>query len=230
MSIRELRCSTSRPGSRAVLARSAPLKGKWLSGSAHGSTDPSGEALSLGGTGVKVNGEFVPVVQVSSGQVQFLCPALPAGTPLSVAVTTAAAETAPVQGVMQSASPAIFSLDGSGNDQGMVSFAGGDELAATRDFRLAGHPAQAGDEILIWGTGFGTSDARAMRVEVGGAAAEVESVDAVPGQAGVYTVHARVLPAATPAGAAPVRVLVYSPDGRQFESNTVTVALQAAAR
>jgi uncharacterized protein (TIGR03437 family) len=112
----------------------------------------------------------------------------------------------------------------------MVSFAGGDELAAPRDFRLTGHPAQAGDEILIWGTGFGISDARSLRVEVGGATAEVESVNAVPGQAGVYTVHARVLPAATPASAAPVRVLVYSPDGRQFESNTVTVALQAAAR
>jgi uncharacterized protein (TIGR03437 family) len=206
------------------------VRGKWLAGSVHGSTDLSGEALSLAGASVKVNGEFVPVIQTSAGQVQFLCPALPAGTPLSVAVSVAAAETAPLQGAMQSASPAIFSLDGTGHDQGVVSFPGGDELAAPRDFRLAAHPAQSGDEILIWGTGFGTSDTRSMRVEIGGAAAEVESVDAVPGRAGVYTVRARVLPAGTPADGAPVRVLVYSPDGRQFESNTVTVALDAAAR
>jgi uncharacterized protein (TIGR03437 family) len=206
------------------------LQGKWLSGSAHGSTDLSGEALSLEGTGVKVNGEFAPVIEVSMSRVQFVCPALPAGTPLSVAVTTGAAETAALQSVMQAASPAIFSLNGSGDEQGVVSFARADELTTARDSRLAGRPAQAGDEILIWGTGFGSMDARSLRVEVGGAAAAVESVNAVPGQAGVYTIRARVAAAATPDAAASVRVLVYSPDGRQFESNTVTVALEAAAR
>jgi uncharacterized protein (TIGR03437 family) len=205
------------------------LAGKWLSGSAHGASDPSGESLSLTGTGVKVNGQFVPVLQVAAGQVQFLCPALPAGTPLSVAVATDAAVTAPIETVMQAASPAIFPADG----QGMISFPGSDDLAATRDFREAGHPAQAGDDILIWGTGFGpagTDAARSIRVEVGGAAAEVQSVNAVPGKAGVYTIRARVMPASTPDAAAPVRVLIYSPDGRQLESNTVTVALEAPAR
>lgn len=127
----------------------------------------------------------------------------------------------------------IFSLDGSGENQGVISFAGTTELAMARNFRVAGHPAQPGDEILIWGSGFGMPTevaSAAVLVELGGADAEVESVNAVPGHAGVYTIQARV-PAGIDFGdAVPVQVQVTTPDGKQFRSDKVTLALEPVSQ
>ena len=149
--------STLPPASRAVPARSARSTGKWLSDSTHELSDPSGDSLSLGGTAVKINGEAVAVLRVSRSRVQFLCPTLPAGTPLAAAVTTASAEATPLTTSMQSASPEILSVD------------------------AADQTAQPGDELVIQAAGLGS--AAALRVELGGAAAEVLSVDAVAGEA-----------------------------------------------
>jgi uncharacterized protein (TIGR03437 family) len=200
----------------------AELTGKWLSDSTHELSDPSGAVLSLGGTSVKVNGVSVPVLLVAADRVRFQCPSLPAGTPLSASVATASADAAPLSATMQAASPTLFPADGS---QGLVTFAGTSDLAAERTSAVTGYPAQAGDELLIWGSGFGVSP-RSIEVELGGAAAEVLSVDTVQGQAGVYTVRVRVPARARAGTAAPVRVVVNAPDGTRLASNTVTVALQ----
>jgi uncharacterized protein (TIGR03437 family) len=180
------------------------LTGRWLSDSTHELSDPSGDSLSLGGTAVKINGEAVAVLRVSRSRVQFLCPALPAGTPLAAVVTTASAEAAPLSTSMQSASPEILSVDAP--DQAV----------------------QPGDELVIQAAGLGA--AAALRVELGGAAAEVLSVDAVAGEAGVYAVRVRVPVASIPGAAAPVRIVVYSPEGRQFASNTVATAVDEGGR
>src|SRR5262249_45805040 len=52
------------------------LHGKWLAEGDQTFSDPSGKALALGGTSVKVNGESVPALFVSGTRVNFLCPAL----------------------------------------------------------------------------------------------------------------------------------------------------------
>ena len=196
-------------------------------------SDPTGNSMVLGATQVKINGQSAPVLFASDARVSFLCPALEPDTQLEAAVETEAGISESVTAPMQEASPMIFSLDGSGENQGVISFAGTTELAMARNFRVAGHPAQPGDEILIWGSGFGMPTevaSAAVLVELGGADAEVESVNAVPGHAGVYTIQARV-PAGIDFGdAVPVQVQVTTPDGKQFRSDKVTLALEPVSQ
>jgi uncharacterized protein (TIGR03437 family) len=194
-------------------------------------SDSSGNSMVLGGTQVKINGQSAPVLFASDARVSFLCPALEADTQLEAAVETEAGISESVTAPMQQVSPMMFSLDGSGENQGVISFAGTTELAMARNFLAAGHPAQPGDEILIWGSGFGTpTEVPAVEVKLGGVDAEVESVSAVAGHAGVYTIQARV-PAGTDFGeAVPVQVQVTTPDGKQFRSNKLTLALEPVSQ
>ena len=97
----ELACS-----SNAV----ARLTGKWLAAPGSALSDPTGNALELGGAKVKVNGQYVPLLFSSATRVHFLCPALDAGTKLSVTVETDSGVTEPVTAVMLEASPTIQSL------------------------------------------------------------------------------------------------------------------------
>jgi len=127
--------------------------------------------------------------------------------------------------VMQSASPWIFGLGGSGQNQGMVSFVGSTELAMARNSQVPAHPAQPGDEILIWGSGFGSSSGM-VSVKVGGVDAQVDAVHAVPGHAGVYSIQVRV-PVPTVFGdEVPVQLQAIGPDGKQFNSNSVTLVIE----
>ena len=169
------------------------------------------------------------MLSVSPTEVDFACPSLPPETPLEVAVETASGVTEPVKMVMRSAAPRIFGLDGSGQNQGLVSFVGTTELAMPRNAQVPAHPAQPGDEILIWGTGFGSSDwtpGTTVSVKAGGVDAEVEAVSAVPGHVGVYAVQVRV-PVPTAFGErVPVQLEMIGADGKVFHSNSVTIAVE----
>jgi uncharacterized protein (TIGR03437 family) len=207
----------------------ASLTGTWLAELGSAVADPSGNAMELGGTKVKVNGQYVPVLSVSPTEVDFVCPSLLPQTQLAVAVETASGVSAPLSMMMQSASPRIFALDASGPNQGVVSFVGTTELAMARNSQVSAHPAQPGDEILLWGTGFGSSSGAAygtVSVKIGGVDAQVDAVNAVPGHAGVYTVQVRV-PVPTVFGdGVPVQLQAIGPDGKQFNSNSVTLAIE----
>ena len=62
-------------------------------------------------------------------------------------------------------------------------------------------------------------------MKIGDIAGEVESVNAVPGSAGLYAIQTRV-PAGTVFGdAVPVQIQIATPGG-QFNSNTVTAAIE----
>jgi hypothetical protein len=191
----------------------APLTGKWLAAPGSALSDPSGNALELGGAKVKVNGQYVPVLFSSATRVHFLCPALDAGTTLSVTVETDSGVTEPVTATMLEASPAILSLSHSDSA----------DLAAMRNFLAPAHPAQPGDPLLILSSGLGSGP---LLVKIGDISGDVESVTAVPGSAGLYAIQTRV-PAGTMFGdAVPVQVQVATPGGRQFTSNTVTAAIE----
>jgi uncharacterized protein (TIGR03437 family) len=98
-----------------------------------------------------------------------------------------------------------------------------------RNFRVPAHPAQPGDQILIWASGLGSAvetSAGTVLVKLGDAAAKVESVNAVPGQAGLYTIQIEVPAVVAFGDALPVQVQVATPDGRQFNSNTVTATIE----
>jgi uncharacterized protein (TIGR03437 family) len=188
--------------------------------------------MALGGTRVRVNGQYVPVLYASDARVTFLCPGLEPETQLEAAVETDAGISEPLSARMQKVSPLIFSLDGAGESQGVISFAGTTELAMARNFQVPAHPAQPGDEIQIWGSGFGLpteAPGGTVLVKLGEVNGEVESVRAVPGYAGVYTIQARV-PAVIDFGdQVSVEVQVMTPDGNEFGSNKVTLALEPAS-
>ena len=178
---------------------------------------------------MKVNGQYVSVLYSSATLVKFLCPDLDAGTPITVAVETAAATSNNLTAIMQKATPQILSLEGSAANQGLISFAGTTDIAMGRNFRMAAHPAQPGDQILIWATGLGSaaSATRAVSVKLGGVYAEVDSVQAVSGYAGLYTIQVRIPDAPMSGDAVPVQLDVATPDGHWFNSNTVTLAIEA---
>jgi uncharacterized protein (TIGR03437 family) len=191
----------------------AQLNGKWLAAPGSAVSDPSGTAMELGGAKVKVNGQYVPVLFSSATRVHFLCPALDAGTRLSIAVETDSGVTEPTTATMLEASPAILSLSHSDSA----------DLTAMRTFLAPAHPAQPGDPLLILSSGLGSGP---VLVKIGDISGEVESVNAVPGSAGLYAIQTRV-PAGTMFGdAVPVQVQVATPGGRQFTSNTVTAVIE----
>jgi uncharacterized protein (TIGR03437 family) len=207
----------------------ATLTGSWLAEPGPAVTDPSGNAMELGGTKVKVNGEYVPVLSASSTEVDFVCPSLSPETQLAVAVETASEVSGPVSMAMQSASPWIFGSGATGQTQGVVSFIGTTEMAMARNSQVAGHPAQPGDEILLWGTGLGASSealSGTVSVKLGGVDAEVEAVNAVPGHAGVYTIQVRVPVPMDFGDGVPVEVQVKGADGKPYRSNSVTIAIE----
>jgi uncharacterized protein (TIGR03437 family) len=206
----------------------ATLSGKWLSEPGSAISDPSGTSVELNGARVIVNGQSVPLLYNSAVRIDFLCPLLDAGTQLSVAVETGSAISNSIATVMHETTPGILSISGFGENQGLISFPGISDLVMERNFRVRSHPAQPGDEILIWATGLGAasdSSIRGMQVRIGDVYSRIESLQAVPGYAGVYTILTQV-PTATAVGAVPVQLHVISPEGHEVTSNSVLTAIE----
>ncbi|MGO9259554.1 MAG: Ig-like domain-containing protein, partial [Bryobacteraceae bacterium] len=202
----------------------AIVSGEWL---AAGASEPSGSTVELGGAKLKVNEQYVPVLLSSATQVQFVCPALLPGTPLSVVVETALGATKPLIGNMREATPRILALGDTQGTQGVISFADGAELAMPRNADMAGYPAQPGDTVKVWATGLGP-DAQSrttdFSVTMGGVNVPVESIDPVAGHAGLYTVQLRV--PVTSGDTVPVQLRVVTPTGLTVWSNTVSAAVE----
>jgi uncharacterized protein (TIGR03437 family) len=208
----------------------ASVKGEWLAPAGAALSDPSGGALELGGVAVKINGEAVPVLFSSATEVRFLCPAQEPGAQLSTVVETPSGRTDALTGSMNAVSPKILSVDGSGQQQGLVSFAGMSDLAMERNYQVSAHPAQPGDELVIWATGLGAGGVvppGALQVKIGGVNAAVVSVQPVSEQAGLFAVHV-VVPAGVPVGdAVPVQLGLSTVDSQQVLSNVVTAVFES---
>ena len=207
----------------------AGLNGNRLAASGVISSDASGDSTNLGGTRVKVNDNYVPVLFSSATQVKFQCPSLNPGTPLAITVESKAGTTELLAVTMMEASPAVLQLDSSSGTQGLISFPGTKDLVMNRNFRIPAKPAQPGDQVVVWATGLGPgaeSTPGAVSVNLSGIDAPVESIDASPGNAGVYAIQIRVPAGVAFGDALPLRVEVSTPDGRRFDSNSVTVAVE----
>ena len=210
----------------------ATLNGKWLGASGSRFQDPTGESFSLGGTSVEVNGQSVPVLYNSADRVDFLCPSVGVATggQLSVKVTSRFGSIQPVPMKMVAASPEILFMKDSTQRQGLIWFFGTSDLAMERNFRVPSHPAQPGDLLEILATGLGsTADLSPgmLLVKLSDVYVGVESVHAVPGCAGVFSIEVRV-PAAIAFGTVPMQLQVTTPDGHLFAGNSVTAAFEAA--
>ncbi|HZR63506.1 MAG TPA: LamG-like jellyroll fold domain-containing protein [Terriglobales bacterium] len=205
------------------------VTGKWLSGAETRMADPSGASMSLGGTQVKINGEGVPVLFSSSTKVNFLCPSLRPDSQISLIVETTSGQTQALTGQMQESTPRILSLDGS-DGQALLSFPETGELAMARNYRIPAHPAQPGDQAVVWVTGLGSSEnvPGAVRVNIGDVYAAIDSVQPVAGYAGLDAVYVRIPEGSTFGDAVPVQLTVFSSDGHLVRSEIRTVAIEAA--
>jgi uncharacterized protein (TIGR03437 family) len=161
--------------------------------------------------------------------VDFLCPAAATGTQLSVEITSRFGASQPVAMEMTEASPTLLSIDDSPQNQGLIFFQGTVDLAMERNFQVPSHPAQPGDQIEILATGLGSPanlSPGTMLVDLGDVPVAVESVQAVPGHAGVYAIQVQIPPAMA-FGTVPVQLQIMTPDGHQAKSNSVTAVLEA---
>jgi uncharacterized protein (TIGR03437 family) len=218
------------PTSSCSPGATATITGEWLAAPGLW-RDPTGASFDLGGTIVAVDGQAVPVLYSSADRVDFLCPATKpgTGTQLSVEVTSPFGSSQPVTIGMVEAVPTILSMGDSPQNQGLISFSGMNDLVMERNFSLPAHPAQPGDEIVILATGLGSAaetSSGTMVVKVSDVYAGVESVQAVPGYAGVYAIQVTV-PSAMTFGTVPVQLQMMAPDGHQLNSNNVTATFEA---
>jgi uncharacterized protein (TIGR03437 family) len=114
----------------------------------------------------------------------------------------------------------------------MISELETNRLAAVRDYRGAGEPAQAGDSVVIKASGLGRLDqaGRTLVVNIGGRRAEVESITQDEHAAGVVAIQVRV-PENVPHGdAVPVQLEMSGASGRILSSNKATMAIEGPNR
>ncbi len=202
----------------------ASVLGSWLVRNSSIWSDPSGQATQLGGTRVRVNGDYVPVLYASEGRVDFMCPQL-SGVPLQVVLETGSGQTDPISAPTQDIAPGIFTEDGSGRGQGMILFPATSAIAMVRNPVTWGEPAQPGDTLAIRVTG--VSPNALVSVNMGGVNTQVQSIAEVVGSPGVYEVLVGV-PVGVPFGdAVPVRLQIVRAGGEVIESNVVTMAVEA---
>jgi hypothetical protein len=93
-------------------------------------------ASSTGVVRVLVNGTSAPVIRASSQQVDFVCPQLPPGAPLTVSLEAGNRSSNELRTVMENTAPGLFLLDNSGGGLGLILHARG--LAALP--RACRHP------------------------------------------------------------------------------------------
>jgi len=131
--------------------------------------------------------------------------------------------------MMQEAAPRILSLDGSAQQQGLISFLETGDLVMQRNYRVLAHPAQPGDQILIWATGLGAlaeSWPGRVVVKIGDLYAAIHAVNAVSGYAGLYAIQVEVPASSNVGDAIAVQLHMSTSDGRQVSSNNVTTTIE----
>ena len=170
---------------------------------------------------VRVNGEPAQVLLASAGQVDFLCPALAAGTPLSLTAEAGDRTSAEWRTVMAEAAPGLLSVNGSGKGQGFAMHARG--LAAIPRFDLDGTPAIAGETITLYATGMGCNTDRLPVLWFGQTHQPVASV-APSAFAGVCELQA-VVPDGIAGSSVELSLELIRSDATPIRSNTVSLAI-----
>jgi uncharacterized protein (TIGR03437 family) len=163
----------------------------------------------------------VPVLYAAQERIHFVCPGDAPGTTLSISVENAAGRSDPAETVMNLFAPGLFSLDSSGTGQGSIRIAGTSLIAMNRNYQAPGQPVQPGDSITIQATGIAPAETT-LAVKIGEMYAQVTSVEAVPGMAGVYEVTAIVPPGIGEGDSIPVTVMpsARKAGGRDREAST----------
>lgn len=154
--------------------------------------------LTLGGTSVEIGGTPASLVYVSPRQINLVLPNAFEGSSAVVMRQGGRSSPLPIQIVLYA--PGIFTLDGTGQGPAAALHAGG-RLINAQD------PAQIGETIQLFATGFGVRNPLSLRpdflpiVRVGGVPAEVTFSGPAPGFPGLDQVNF-IVPATAPTGPA----------------------------
>jgi uncharacterized protein (TIGR03437 family) len=189
----------------------------------------------LGGASVTIGGEAVPLLAVTSGQINAMLPFdLVVNTSVPIVVTRNNAVSAPQPVSMVSSQPGVFSQSENGEGIGIVVIVHPDGSQVEAG---GGNSATAGDAVVIYCAGLGDVTPRAIAgypappsplayvvdtvtVTIGGVNAPVFFAGLSPGFTGLYQVNATVPSGIAPNQQAP---LVLSQGGRT--SATVTIPI-----
>jgi uncharacterized protein (TIGR03437 family) len=200
----------------------------------------------LEGVQVKVNGAAVPLLAVTGQQINFQCPVLPPGTPLTISVDTASPSSLdPIQAIMAESTPGIFMVNA--QSQGAVLIAGTNQLAMPVTDGMPSRPAKIGEYLTIFASGLGpvaenvaagttapidhtVATLDRVTVVLGGIEFEPSFAGLAPGQAGLYQVNVELAANAALGDSVPLYIRVNHPDGTTTTSNAVTVAIQNAGQ
>jgi uncharacterized protein (TIGR03437 family) len=197
----------------------------------------------LAGVQVKVNGIAAPLLFVSDSQINFQCPVLTVGTPLTVTVEDLSGIlSAPILSEMRPAAPGLFTVGGT--KQGVVLIANTNEIAMAANKAIPSRPAMAGESLTIYASGLGgamedvvTGEPAPLSrlvglknkvtVVVGESEVVPDFAGLAPGAAGLYQVNLQ-LPARVSVGdSVSLYIKVTLADGTELQSNTVEIALHA---
>jgi uncharacterized protein (TIGR03437 family) len=200
----------------------ASLEGKWLV-EGRVASDATGHSTELSGTVVRVNGIEVPIISVSASRVDFLCPAAAPGSTLEIALQTAAGVAQPIRTTSGEAAPGIFSLDGSGKGQGVVTHSGTETMAMIPNHQFMSRAALPDDPVTVYATGIGAG--QEVAVVAGGVEISPQSMVAMPDFAGMYQVSVH-LPSGPADGDMPIYLKLKMLDGSVVTSNAVSVATE----
>jgi uncharacterized protein (TIGR03437 family) len=205
----------------------ATIEGRWLS---DGSTaaDASGHSWELAGTRVWADGAAVPILSATATELSILCPDTVAGSEMQLVVQTGHGTAEPLQTVVRSATPGIFSLDGTGAGQGLVLLPGASAVAMIRNPKVAGQPAVSGDEVAVYATGI--ERLANVSVQIGEVQVTPASITAVANRPGLYRIAVTVPAADWEAGDFPLSLSGDAPDGANWHSNVVKVAVEGASK
>jgi uncharacterized protein (TIGR03437 family) len=174
--------------------------------------------VSLNGVRVLLEGQLLPLLYVSPGQIDAVVPFdVPAGVPLELEVVHGAWQSLSETVVAATAQPAAFLVTQLGPAQAAAFGPGGLATAAA--------PVQAGDRIVLYAEGLGAvtpafvagnaapfdrlySTANPVSLTIGGRPATVEFAGLAPGSVGEYQINAIVPPGVAPGTAVPVVISV----------------------
>jgi uncharacterized protein (TIGR03437 family) len=192
---------------------------------------------------VKVNGIAAPLLFVSDSQINFQCPVLTVGTPLTVTVEDLSGIlSAPILSEMRPAAPGLFTVGGT--KQGVVLITNTNELAMAANKTIPSRPAMAGESLTIYASGLGESaeDVVAgepaplsrlvglknkVTVVVGESEVAPDFAGLAPGAAGLYQVNLQLPARVSVGGSVSLYIKVTLADGTELQSNTVEIALHA---
>ncbi len=200
-------------------------------------------STSLGGVGVKINGTDVPLLFVSTGQINAQLPWTTATGSASVQVTRAGSLSTPVSFPVGTLNPGIFTLSGDGTGQA-IAYGNADAAfaapAGTVPPPYTSHPARIGDPttLVILATGLGavnppvdsgaippsgtlSKSVASPSILVGGVPAQVVFSGLAPGFVGVNQINIIIAPGTPTGDAVSLQIAV----GGIVTSDKVTIAV-----